>query len=151
MVAIEHSFWGLRMTLIRNQSIGRTHAATLARTQTGVRLYVTYYSFSSLQKTISVIPTVDHGEDHNAALFLDLNDESLAPEAWTMTGQYWTTKRREQNDDTSRGTWGRLEMRFKRRQTASMAVQQLCPMDREWLTNPPPHKRPPAQPVEVAP
>ncbi|PDT60516.1 hypothetical protein CO678_15910 [Bradyrhizobium diazoefficiens] len=139
VVAVDHSFRRLRMTLIRNQSTGQTLASALRRTDTGsARIYVTYYSTFAVERALTVIPAVDHGEDHSGALFLDLNDESVHPEGWVLRGQYWTNKRRAPNDDTTKGTWGRVEMRFQRRDPAPAAVGQLCPKDQAWLTEPQP-------------
>jgi hypothetical protein len=64
---------------------------------------------------------------------VDLNDEDLAPEAWTLRGEYWTNKRRIANDDKTRGTWGRIEMGYKRHKPAPAAVAKLCEEDARWL------------------
>jgi hypothetical protein len=139
VVAINHSFHALEMTLIRNQSIGKTLSATLVRTETkSARLFVIYYSFAGIERELSDIPAVDHGEDHSGALYLDLNDESLHPKNWVLRGQYWTNKPRIKNDANTRGTWGRLEMRYERREPALPSVKQLPPQDKTWLIEPPP-------------
>ncbi|MDB5616718.1 hypothetical protein [Tardiphaga sp.] len=152
VVVINHSFHGLRMTLIRTQSTGNTLAATLARTNSmSARLYVTYYSSFGKERTLPVIPAVDHGEDHSGALLLDLNDESLDPEAWVLRGEYWTNKRRDASDDRTRGTWGRIEMRFQRREPAPSNIGHLRLEDATWLIDEPTPDNPRAQPAGASP
>ncbi len=134
VVAIDHSFNGIRVTLIRNQSLGRSLVATLERTtDKSVRLYVVYYSQFGEQRSISEIPAVDRSEDHSGTLSLDLNDEINGPAGWVLKGEYWTNKRKNPHDDASKGTWGRIAMEFKRRDLAPSAVGQLVQEDKAWL------------------
>lgn len=139
VVSIKHSFHRLQVALIRNQSLGQTVTASLSRTETGARLYVIYYSSSNIERRLLEIPAVDRGENHSGALLLDLLDEDLPPSAWVMSGEYWTTKRRVEGDDSARGTWGRLEMFFKSRKLAPANVKLLTSDDKNWLIKNPTH------------
>jgi hypothetical protein len=140
VVSVDHSFYGgLQMTLIRNQSSGETVAAHITRTSIkSVRLYVTYYSYSSSgDRRPLTIPVVDHGENHSGTLFLDLNDERLDPKKWALRGEYWTNKRQDASDDRTKGTWGKMEMYFQRREPASDDVKSLRAADKTWLRTQP--------------
>jgi hypothetical protein len=92
-----------------------------------------YYSLFGEMRPIPEIPAVDHGENHSGTLFLDLNDEAIAPAGWVLQGEYWTNKRKDPHDDASKGTWGRTEMKFRRREPAPAAVSELRPEDQAWL------------------
>ena len=63
----------------------------------------------------------------------DLVNPDSPPEEWVANGEYWTNKRRSKKDDDSRGTWGHMQLRFKRRTPASAAVEEFCPEDKSWL------------------
>jgi hypothetical protein len=133
VVSIDHSFYRIRVTLIRNQSLGRSVTAALERTdgQT-VRLYVIYYSRFAEYRSITEIPSVDHGENHSGVLSLDLNDEEETKN-WMFHGEYWTNKRRDVNDSKSKGTWGRVSFQFRRRKPAPVSVISLDAVDRKFL------------------
>ena len=129
VVSLEHRFSGVRVKLIRCESRGLSLTTTLARAPTEVpRLYVVYDS-----RAITDNQRVDHGEDHSGFLYVDLTGEDEDKKSWIMSGEYWTNKRRDPKKDTTRGTWGKIEMKWIRRRLPSENVEALDATDSQFL------------------
>lgn len=102
LVTIKHDFDRLTYRAWRPPSTVLSEACVLERVGQEARLFVVYGNKVGSYRA-------EHGIDHEGCLRLTLLNE-YNRKLWTLEGEYWTNKRRQEESPRDRGTVGTISM-----------------------------------------
>jgi hypothetical protein len=102
LVTISHDFDRLTYRAWRKESTVVSEACILERVGQETRLFVVYGNKVGSFRA-------EHGIDHDGCLRVTLLNEDTR-KSWTLEGEYWTNKRRQEEGPRDRGTVGAISM-----------------------------------------
>jgi hypothetical protein len=104
LVTIRHDFDRLSYRAWRKESTVLSEACILERVGQELRLFVVYGNKVGGFRA-------EHGIDHDGCLRVALLNEAMK-KSWTLEGEYWTNKKRQEEGVRDRGTVGTISMKW---------------------------------------